>query len=389
MLINNKYEILTPTGFQDFSGIQKINSDCYVEILIGSADRIKCSPGHIFQLETGQLKRARELALGDIIKSKSVARPITNISIMTEDIELYDLLNVSNGSLYYTDNLISHNCDVDFLTSGATVVDPDDLSWYEKEMIKEPIQKRGYADDIWIWKYVDYTKTYIVTADVARGDGSDFSTFHVLELDSLEQVAEYKGKIDTTTFGKMLVAIATEYNNALLIIENTGIGYSVVQVALDLNYSNIHYSYRNDPFLDENIHLAKNLDLKNKKDMIPGFTTSHITRPILVSKIDIYFREHLPKIYSKRTLDELRVFVWKPGGRGEAERGFNDDLVMALAIGIFLRDTAIKLRQIGIELTKRTLDRTHKTIHKPGIASNDPWKVPNARGGTDDLRWLL
>lgn len=283
----------------------------------------------------------------------------------------------------------AQECDVDFLTSGATVIEPEILSWYEENLIKSPIQTRGYGDDIWIWKFVDYTKTYIVTADVSRGDGSDYSAFHVLELDTLEQVAEYKGKIDTTTYGKMLVSIATEYNNALLIIDNTGVGWSVVQVALDLGYSNIHYSYKSDPYLDENIHLAKNLDLKSKKDMIPGFAISHITRPIIVSKIETYFREKLPKIYSQRLLEELRVFVWKASGRGEAEKGYNDDLVMAIGMGLFLRDTAIKLRQIGIELTKRTLERTHKIVHKTSNTNNNPWKVPNSRGGVDDLTWLL
>lgn len=282
----------------------------------------------------------------------------------------------------------AQECDVDFLTSGATVLEPETLAYYETEVVKEPVQKRGIGDDLWIWSFPDYTKSYMVVADVSRGDSSDYSAFHVLDIMTLEQVAEYKGKVDPTTYGRMLVAISIEYNNALLVIENTGIGYSTIQVALDLNYSNIHYSYRNDPFLDENIHLAKNLDLKNKKDMVPGFTTSHVVRPILVSKIEMYFRERTPKIYSKRTMDELRVFIYK-GGRGEAEKGFNDDLVMALAIGLFLRDTAIKMRQLGIELTKRSLDRTHKIIHKPSSSGNDPWKVPNGRGGTNDLRWLL
>lgn len=385
---NNKYEVLTPTGFQNFIGIQSIEKSEYIHILFENNQEIKCSFQHLFQLDDNSFVRAIDLVVGSLIKSKHNYEKIINISKIDEDINLYDLLTVSNGSLYYTDDLVSHNCDVDFLTSGATVVEPETLAYYETEVVKEPLQKRGIGDDLWIWSFPDYTKSYMVVADVARGDSSDYSAFHVLDIMTLEQVAEYKGKVDPTTYGRMLVAISIEYNNALLVIENTGIGYSTIQVALDLNYSNIHYSYRNDPFLDENIHLAKNLDLKNKKDMVPGFTTSHVVRPILVSKIEMYFRERTPKIYSKRTLDELRVFIYK-SARGEAEKGFNDDLVMALAIGLFLRDTAIKMRQMGIELTKRSLDRTHKIIHKPSSSGNDPWKVPNGRGGTNDLRWLL
>ncbi len=40
----------------------------------------------------------------------------------------------------------------------------------------------------------------------------------------MEQVAEYRGKVDTNQFGDMLVNIATEYNDALLIVENNNIG---------------------------------------------------------------------------------------------------------------------------------------------------------------------
>jgi len=59
---------------------------------------------------------------------------------------------------------------------------------------------------------------------VARGDGSDYSAFHVLNIETLEQVAEYRGQLGTTEFGNLCVNVSREYNNALLIIENNNIG---------------------------------------------------------------------------------------------------------------------------------------------------------------------
>jgi hypothetical protein len=41
---------------------------------------------------------------------------------------------------------------------------------------------------------------------------------------------------------KILVGIATEYNNALLVIENANIGWATIQVAIDRNYTNLYYS---------------------------------------------------------------------------------------------------------------------------------------------------
>ncbi len=75
----------------------------------------------------------------------------------------------------------------------------------------------------------------------------------------------------------MLVSVATDYNNALLVIENANVGWAVIQIAIDRGYSNLYYSYRQDAYIDENIHLAKGYDLKNKSDMVPGFSTALVS----------------------------------------------------------------------------------------------------------------
>jgi hypothetical protein len=63
-------------------------------------------------------------------------------------------------------------------------------------------------------------KDYVITADVARGDGADYSAFHIMEVESMKQVGSYKGKIDTKEYGRLLNTIGREYNNALVVVEN-------------------------------------------------------------------------------------------------------------------------------------------------------------------------
>jgi intein/homing endonuclease len=279
-----------------------------------------------------------------------------------------------------------HACD--FISSGHTVIEGELLQWYKDNMVKEPIEKR-YSGDLWIWKHPDYTKSYMTIADVARGDGEDYSAFHIFDVETMEQVAEFKAKIGTREFGNLLVSISTEWNNALLVIDNKNMGWDVVQVALDRNYSNLYYSYKNDPFFDENIHLRKNYDLKNKKDMVPGMTLGHKIRMNLISKLEIYFREKAIIIHSIRTINELFVFLWI-NGKAQAQSGYNDDLVISLAMGLFVRDTALRLRQVGIDLTKRTLSKTHRSVYKPSRAGEDSWKMKlGGSNGSEDLRWLL
>jgi hypothetical protein len=273
-----------------------------------------------------------------------------------------------------------------FETSGHTVIESDILSYY-REKTSDPTERRGIGGDYWIWKYPDYTKSYCVVADVARGDGEDSSAFIVMDVESLEQVAEYEGKIDTNMFGNMLVSVATEYNDALLVIDNKNIGWSTVQVCLDKGYKNLYYSYKNDPYLDENIHLMKRYDLKNKEDMIPGFTTTHVLRPVMISKLEMYTREKSPILHSKRLINQFSVFMWI-NGKPQAQNGYNDDLVLCFCMFLYVRDTALRLRQMGIELVKQSITNVHKNVYNPAKQSHPAWEQ-RIGNHSESLKWLL
>ena len=284
--------------------------------------------------------------------------------------------------------LAAQECDCDFSTSGNTVVSPDLITYYVQTYAQEPIQKRGFDNNLWIWEVPDYSKNYIVTADVARGDGSDYSGFHILEVESCRQVAEYKGQLTTKDFGNMLVAIATEYNDALLVVENANIGWAAIQQILDRGYKNLYYTYKSD-VLDSDKFLTKGYDLTNKSDMVAGFTMSHKTRPLVISKLELYMREKSCIIRSRRLLDELYVFIWK-NAKPEAASGYNDDLTLSFGQGLWVRDTALKLRQAGIEINKIAVANVKSTIsiYKPTVQTNQ-WKMENQRGDSEDISWLL
>ena len=130
--------------------------------------------------------------------------------------------------------------DCDFLSSGNSLIALDLLQWYEKELCKDPIELR-YGGGLWIFKYPDYSKDYVVTADSGRGDATDYSAFHVFEIETMEQVAEYKDQIGTKEYGNLLVNVAAEYNNALLIVERENIGWAVLQQIIDRDYQNTFY----------------------------------------------------------------------------------------------------------------------------------------------------
>ena len=286
----------------------------------------------------------------------------------------------------------AQECDVSFVSSGDSVVDPQMLEYYKNNYIREPIEKTGFDGNLWKWQYPDYSKSYMVVADVARGDSSDYSACHVIDIELSEQVAEYKGKLDTKDFGNFLVSLATDYNNALLVIENANIGWACIQQVIDREYSNLYYMSKDLKYVDVENQFTNKYRAEEKK-MVPGFSTTSRSRPLIISKLEEYIREKSITIRSVRTIDELFVFIWN-NGRAEAMRGYNDDLTMSLAISLWVRDTALRLRQEGMDLTKRALNGissntyTYSGVYGSGNQTENPWEM-NINGHTEDLsKWL-
>jgi hypothetical protein len=287
----------------------------------------------------------------------------------------------------------AQECDCDFSTSGDTVVEPDILNWYIATYQKDPVAKGGFDGNLWRWAYPDYTKQYIVVADVARGDGKDYSACHVIDIETATQVEEYKGQISTRDYGHLLVSIATEWNNALLVIENSNIGWDTVQTVIDRGYQNLYYSSKSDT---SNVTIDNYLNRTNS-NLVPGFTNSQKSRPLVVSKLESYMRERSCVIQSRRTLEELRTFVWK-NGKAQATDGYNDDLVMSLGIGLFLRDTALRFSQTSLDLTRASLGGIGRVNYIPSSTgvysphspnSVNPWQMDNGRGSMEDISWLI
>jgi hypothetical protein len=283
--------------------------------------------------------------------------------------------------------LAAQECDCDFSTSGDIVFYPEYIEYYEKTFVKDPLERRGVDQNLWVWESPDYSRTYMVIADVARGDGKDYSAFHVIDIESNVQVAEYKGQIGTKEYGHLLVGIATEYNEALLVIENANIGWATIQAALDRNYSNLYYSPKNESNVDS--YFDKYMDTSK---MVAGFTMSSRTRPMVIGKFQEYIGDKGVTIQSKRLIEEMKTFIWR-NGRAEAQTGYNDDLVMSFGISMYIRDTALKYKQRGIDLTRQALNNisVNRTTHQGAYFSkgtDNPYHV-NTDHGKEDISWLF
>ena len=251
---------------------------------------------------------------------------------------------------------IAQELECNFNTSGESVIHPDDIAWIEG-IVCEPKYRTGFDRNLWIWEQYQADCSYLLVADVARGDGADYSVFHVIKLETMEVVAEYQGKPNLDMYANILMQTGKEFGNCLLVVENVGIGISVLEKLVDLQYPNLYYSIKGShEYID-------GYQAETNNSAVLGFTTSSKTRPLIVAKLEEFIRNKLIKVYSVRFSNELRTFIWH-NGKPQAMRGYNDDLTMALAIACWVRDTALTVNQREADYKKACLNSIIKVDTK-------------------------
>lgn len=285
----------------------------------------------------------------------------------------------------------AQECDCDFTVAGDTVFENEVLEWYKQNTFRDPIEKRGIDGSYWIWEYPDYTRSYLMMCDIARGDGSDYSTYHIIDIEASRQVAEFKAKIPPKEFAQIAYLSGIEYNNALLVVENNSYGWEVLGILIEKNYPNIYYS----PKIDYQNNKTEEYLYKYSEgqDMTPGFVMSLKTRPLVIAKLISYINDMSIEIRSQRTLDELRTFVWK-NGKPQAAYGNNDDLILPLGMGLFLRETSLYYQKQSMELSKASLSNITSQNYSSGLYnsnpySQNPYKMDIGGGVVEDLTWLF
>ena len=213
----------------------------------------------------------------------------------------------------------------DFISSGDTFLQPGDLETI-RESIRSPIEKAGPQSAVWIWRRPETGQKYVIASDVARGDAGDFSTFHIVDNQTCEVVAEYMGKIPPDKLADLLFEYGKLYNDALICPEQNTFGYFTCVKLRDNGYPHLYYQGSSgDPF-----------DFRpSDPNAVPGFSTQTKTRGQILAKLEELIRNNKLKTYSQRLYDQLQAFVWN-GQRAQAARDAHDDLIISLAIALWL-----------------------------------------------------
>lgn len=250
----------------------------------------------------------------------------------------------------------------DFLASGDTFLGIEDIDWIGAQVIP-PIARMGDDNNVWIWKMPLTDHRYILSADVSRGDSTDFSAFWVTDVNEGEVVAEYKGKIRPDIFADVIDEFGRMYSNALVCPENNSYGYAVCMKLQEKGYPKLYYQNNKGAYIGDYVppqELSK-----------AGFTTSGSSRVKILAKLEEVIRNKRLRIYSSRFWDELKTFIWN-NDKAQAMRGKNDDLVMAAAIGAWLFDASGGYSQTSSTIQQAMLEAMG--------TSRKEFKQPEVRG---------
>ena len=211
----------------------------------------------------------------------------------------------------------------EFLGSVDTLISPSKLRIMPYE---EPLkQKRGLA----VFEDKIDEHNYIVTVDVSRGIGNDYSAFTVIDTTTLpyKMVARYKNnEIKPIIFPNIVVEVAKNYNNAYVLCEVNDIGGQVADIIqFDLEYENLLMAA-----MRGRAGQQLGQGFSGKKTQL-GVKMSTAVKSVGCSNLKALIEEDKLIIPDYDTIAELTTFIQK-GQSFAAEEGCNDDLAMCLVI---------------------------------------------------------
>jgi hypothetical protein len=289
-----------------------------------------------------------------------------------------------------------------FEASGSDILDPYVLATWTRYAKENPPEGRGSmvcreprageynvsfdAEDqngkIEIYEWPDPHGKYVLALDPAQGvEGGDWTVAFVMDIESGNQVAEFRATIDPDLAVNQIEYLAIYYNKALVCVEvNAGFGFAYIR----------HLEDRGTVPMYERMAYDKKV---RKYTRQPGWYTTMKTRPMVVAELKESVRKQRCQVRSLVTLGELRT-LWENKregsaiGRVEARPGYHDDGAFAYGIAIILRN-----QQLGMETKDKEeerkknnfilrLDRKLARIKKaeePKITSRMPIKMKHVR----------
>ena len=211
----------------------------------------------------------------------------------------------------------------EFLGSVDTLISASKL----KSLVYESPKKRNKGFDVYEDPQRD--RDYVITVDVARGVGIDYSAFVVVDITSYPHkvVAKYRNnEIKPMLFPSVIHDVARAYNNAWVLCEVNDIGDQVASILnFDLEYENVLMCA-----MRGRAGQIVGQGFSGTKTQL-GVKMSKAVKKVGCSNLKTLIEEDKLIFNDYEIISELTTFIQKHNSF-EAEEGCNDDLAMCLVI---------------------------------------------------------
>lgn len=229
-----------------------------------------------------------------------------------------------------------------FFGTGDTLINAETLM----SLRSIPYKKALENGDLLVYEEPVKNHDYIMTVDVSKGRGQDYSTFNLIDISvrPFAQVAVYRNNtISPLLFPNIIYKYAKVYNDAYVVVESNDQG-SVVCNGLyhDLEYENVH------------------VESAVKANAI-GIEITRKTKRLGCSAIKDILETNKLNIVDEETILEISTFVAK-GQSYEASDGNHDDLMMNLVMFGYFSSTQYFGDMTDINLKQMLFNQRMKDI---------------------------
>ena len=211
----------------------------------------------------------------------------------------------------------------EFLGSVNTLINPTKL----KTLVYDDPVKRNKGLDI--YENPKDGNNYLITIDVARGIGGDYSAFIVYDITEFpyKVVAKYRNnEIKPMLFPNIINDVAVGYNQAFVLIEINDIGDQVANILhFDLEYDNLLMCS-----MRGRSGQVVGAGFSGKKSQL-GVRMTAAVKKLGCSNLKTLLEDNKLLVCDYDIISELTTFAQKHNSF-EAEEGCNDDLAMCLVI---------------------------------------------------------
>jgi hypothetical protein len=239
---------------------------------------------------------------------------------------------------------ISQELECNFLGSGDSVIPAETMKKIKEHHIREP-ENKFMGGAVWQWKEPVVGHRYIMGMDVSRGDSEDFTTFIIIDFDEREQVLEYIAKVPPDIVAEIAFKWATMYNAFIVTDITGGMGVATSRKLQELGYKNLYV---------DGINPADKWKWDPKQnDKIPGINFNS-KRVLIVQSFEEALRFGFA-VRSQRLFNELNTFVYV-NGRPDHQKGQHDDLIMAMAMAIYVGESSFSKLEKATEQAKAMIE---------------------------------